>query len=71
MAEPIYSTFQCLGSKQAGFSQYLWRWYSDWAISTGTTATKTAVDIALSPSAECSSHFYRGPKGKEWQWDTT
>lgn len=50
-----------LRDKSARFSQYLWRWwwYSDWATSTDTTATKIAVDIALLPSAECSSHLQR------------
>ena len=65
IAEWVYSTFQCSGSTQPGFSQYLWRW---WRCSESTRSRhnshKIAVDIAALPTEECCTPIYRGTRGK-------
>lgn len=47
------------------FFVFVWRWWcSEWARSTDTTATKNTVDTAFLPPVACSTHTYRGPRGK-------
>ena len=47
------------------FFVFVWRWWcSEWARSTDTTATKITVDTAFLPPVACSTHTYRGPRGK-------
>ena len=62
----VHRVFHCSAPTQPGFSQYCRRrWFPQWARCTDTTATKLALNTALSPLEECNT-FTRAPRGKNY-----